>query len=65
MICKFEGLIQTSHLINRTQFIFMIFSGLHVKCLQVKINFSNLCIRFGTSEVRRLKGSRYTVEIPM
>ena len=40
-------LIQTSHLISQSQFIFTIFNGL--KCLQVqeKINFSNLCIRFG------------------
>ena len=36
-----------------------------LKCLQVKINFSNLCIRYGTWEVRRLKPSRTIVEIPM
>ena len=56
-------LIQTSNLISRTQFIFTMFNGL--KCLQVKTNFSNLCIRFGTREVRRLKRSRSTVEIPL
>ena len=39
-------LIHTSNLIGRTQFIFKMFNGL--KCLQVKINFGNLCIRFGT-----------------
>ena len=46
-------LIQTSNLISRTQFIFTMYSGLG--CFkQVKINFSNLCIIFGTKEVQRL-----------
>ena len=58
-------LIQTLSLFSGTQFIFTIFNGL--KCSQVKLNFiSNLCIRFGTWEVRRLKQSRSSsVEIPM
>ena len=54
-------LIKTSNLISRT--IFTMFIGL--KCLQVNTNSSNLYIRFGTLEVRRLKRSRSTVEIPM
>ena len=54
-------LIKTSNLISPT--IFTMFIGL--KCLQVKTNSSNLYIRFGTLEVRRLKRSRSTVEIPM
>ena len=36
--------IETSNSISRTQFIFTMFNGL--QCLPVKVNFSNLCIRF-------------------
>ena len=54
-------LIQTSNLICRTQFIFTTYTGL--QCLSLKINYSNLCIMFGTWEVRRVKQSRSTVEI--
>ena len=48
-------LIQTSNLISRTQSIFTMFTGR--KCLQVKINLTNLYIMFGTWEARRLKRS--------
>ena len=54
--------IQTSNLISQTQVIFMMYNDL--KCLPVKINFSNLCIGFGIGEVRRLKQKHSTVEIP-
>ena len=47
---------------SRAQFIFLMFSGL--KCLQVKINFSNLRISFSPYErfdvFCALKGSRST-----
>lgn len=48
-------LIQTSNLISRTQSIFTMFSGR--KCLQVKINLTNLYIMFSTWEARRLRRS--------
>ena len=38
--------IQTLSLFSRIQFIFTMFNSL--KCSQVKLNFSNLCIRFST-----------------
>ena len=46
-------MIQTSSLFSRTKFIFTMFNG--PRCLQLKINFSNLYIGFGTWEVQRLK----------
>ena len=49
--------------ISQTRFIFTMYKGL--QCLVVKKNCSNLCIRFGTWTVRRLKLSRSTVEISM
>ena len=40
------------NIISKTQFIFMMLNG--QKCSQVKIYFSDLCIRYGTWEVQRL-----------
>ena len=48
-------LVQMTNLICQTQFFTTMFNGL--KCLQVKVFFSNLYTRFGTWEIRRLKRS--------
>ena len=40
------------NIISKTQFIFTMFNGL--KCLQVDINCSKLCIKFGTFETKLL-----------
>ena len=47
---------------SQIQFIFMMYNGLH--CLLVKISYSDLCTRFGTWKVQRLKQSLSTVNIP-
>lgn len=51
--CKFD-----SWFIRRARFIFTMYNG--VQCLSMKINYSNLWIRF-----RRLKRRRTTLETPM